>query len=118
MPSSIYDFEQYATACFQDSSRWDLFLSSIANVKYNVPKAKSITLTAADAANLPGIAALHLGSRYLWYVLLHYNGLYNSVEDVTPGMTINIPDITSLLAYLKRNTSATSAGFNNAVLVL
>ena len=112
MPSSIYDFEQFATTCQQDPTRWDLFLSSISNVKFNVPLAQTIVVQAADVANLPGIAARYLGSRYLWYVLLHYNGLYDSINDMYSGMTLNIPQRAPLLTYLRSQIAANGVNPN------
>lgn len=110
MTSSIYDFEQFAITCLQDRTRWDLFLSSIANVKFNVPVGKTILVESADVANLPGLSARYLGSRYLWYVILHYNGLYDSINDMYAGMQLNIPQIGPLLAYLK--TVRSTSGIN------
>lgn len=106
MPSSVYDFEQFATTCQQDSSRWDLFMSSIANVRFSVPIGQTIIVSTSDVANLPGIAARYIGSRYLWYVLLHYNGLYDSINDMYAGMSLNIPQIGPLIAYLKSKINA------------
>ena len=111
MSSSVYDFEQFAKVCQQDPGRWDLFVSSISNVKFNVPLGQTIVVESSDVANLPGLAARYLGSRYLWYVLLHYNGLYDSINDMYAGMTLNIPQISPLLTYLKSQANA-NVGIN------
>lgn len=116
MPSSIYDFEQFATVCQQDPTRWDLFLSSITNVKFNVPVARTIVVGPGDVANLPGLAARHLGSRYLWYVLLHYNGLYDSINDMYSGMSLNIPQVAPLMSYLKTQINANGVNPNQIVI--
>ena len=114
--SSIYDFEQFAVTCQQDPTRWDLFLSSISNVKFSVPVGQTILIETSDVANLPGLAARYLGSRYLWYVLLHYNGLYDSINDMYAGMQLNIPQLGPLLAYLKK--VKTSGGVNPNQIVI
>lgn len=116
MPSSVYDFEQFATVCAQDPTRWDLFISSVSNLRFNVPQAQSITLGSEDVANLPGLAAKYLGSRYLWYVLLHYNGLYDSINDLYSGMTLNIPQIGPLIAYLKSQVNANGVNPNQIII--
>lgn len=105
MPLSVFDFEQFSAPSEQDNTRWDLFQSTIVNVRFNVPVGLTVTLGSEDVGNLPGLAAKYLGSRYLWYVLLHYNGLYDPLEDTYAGMTLNIPQLAPLLAYLKRETN-------------
>lgn len=117
MPSSTYDFESYATVCAQDNGRWDILNNSINNIRFTVPAEKTITLTIDDVANLPGIAAKYLGSRFLWYVLLHYNGLYDSLNDLKPGMTLRIPQLDPLLNALK-NGSRGSSGLSNNLIVI
>ena len=116
MPFSVYDFEQFATVTSQDTSRWDLFLSSIGNVRFKVPVAQTLVIGSGDIANLPGLAAKYLGSRYLWYVLLHYNGIYDAINDMYPGMTLNIPQVAPLLSFLKTQVNAQSINPNQIVI--
>jgi hypothetical protein len=116
MPNSIYDFERLSEISTQDSTRWDILSSTIANVKYSVPVSDVITVTSANVADLPGLAATYLGSRYLWYTLLHYNGLYDSTEDIVPGMTLNIPDKHLLITYLKGKNKKLGVQLNNIIL--
>ncbi len=103
MASSIYDCENYLTLTESDNERWDIYDAAFKNLRYLVPASKTIVLTSADSANLPGIAATYLGSRFLWWALLAYNGLYDAIEDVGPGVTLNIPDPAALITFLKAN---------------
>ena len=116
MPSSTYDFESYASVCGQDAGRWDILNNSINNIRFTVPAENTITIKVGDEANLPGLAAKYLGSRYLWYVLLHYNGLYDALQDIKPGTTLRIPKIDPLLSALK-NGSAAAKGTNNMIVI-
>lgn len=97
---STYAIENFLKKSEQDPTRWDLFSTTVKNLRFSVPSYKAITLGPADSADLPGIAAQYLGSRYLWWVLLHYNGLYDSIEDVVAGMVLKIPDQAALISYL------------------
>lgn len=118
MPSSTFDYEQYATVCAQDTGRWDILKCSINNIRHTVPLATSITVGPAEVANLPGIAARYLGSRFLWFAILHYNGLYDSINDVKIGMTLNIPQLEPLLTALKSQSSASVSGNTNNLVVI
>ena len=109
MPGSNYDYEMYATPCNQDEGRWDILRCSVNNIRFTVPLAKTIEITAGDIADLPGLAARYLGSRYLWYALLHYNGLYDSIADVKVGTTLNIPQVEPLLNALRKKSAGSGA---------
>lgn len=67
-----------------------------------LPAATSVVVTSEWAANLPGLAAVYLGSKYLWWVLLHYNGLYDAVFDIKPGITLRVPDRDMLMTYMEQ----------------
>jgi hypothetical protein len=112
MPSSNYDYEMYATICAQDKGRWDILKCSINNIRFTVPLSQTIVVTASDIADLPGLAARYLGTRFLWYAILHYNGLYDSIADVSVGMTLNIPRLEPLLNALR--TSSAGSGNRNS----
>ena len=116
MPSNVNDFEQYATVDAGDSTKFDLFQSSIANIRFNVPLAQTITIQSEDVANLPSLAARYLGSRYLWYVLLHYNGMYDQIADMYPGMSLKIPQVGPTLTYLKNSALSTGIKPNSIIL--
>lgn len=119
MSNSTHDYENYGTVCAQDSGRWDILKCSINNIRFSVPCEKTIVVQAGDEANLPGLAAKYLGSRFLWYALLHYNGLYDSIHDVKPGMTLRIPKLDPLLNALKNGSagSASNSGTGNIIVI-
>lgn len=116
MPTNVNDFERYATIDAKDKTKIDLFASSIANIRFYVPIAKTVVIQSEDVANLPGLAAKYLGTRYLWYVLLHYNGMYDQIADMYPGMTLKIPQIGPTLTYLKNSALSTGIKPNSIVL--
>lgn len=118
MPSSSFDYERFATACAQDTERWDILKCSINNLRFTVPLATTIKVGPSEVANLPGIAARYLGSRFLWFAILHYNGLYDSINDVKVGMTLNIPQLEPLLTALKNQSAASASGNTNNLVVI
>lgn len=73
-----------------------------------VPVADIITIDASTESNLPGIAADRLNSRYLYWVLLLFNGLHDPIQDIRPGVKLKIPNYELLISYLKSRTAAQS----------
>lgn len=74
----------------------------------NLPSASTVQLDSTQAANLPGLADKYLGSPYLWWALLIYNGLDDPIRDVAVGLTLRIPDRDALMSYMlaRRNARA------------
>lgn len=84
-----------------DGGDLDVFGYRLKNVRFNVPIEKEVIVGAQDAHNLPGLAYIHLGDASLWHVLLDYNGLDDSINDIVPGIKLKIPKRTELLAYME-----------------
>lgn len=84
-----------------DGQALSVFSAKSKNMRFNVPTERTITLGSADAHNLPGIAHRFLGDKGLWWVLLEYNGLYDPIEDVQPGLILRIPSRSALITYLE-----------------
>jgi nucleoid-associated protein YgaU len=102
------DIENFLILTPNDNTRWDYLRSGITNLRYRVPIASTVVVGNGDEANLPGIAQRVLGDRFLWHVLLHYNGLYDALRDVVPGMVLNVPDRAILMRVLaQREDSST-----------
>lgn len=106
------DQENFLVLTTNDSTRWDYLKSGITNLRYKVPVASTVIVGNGDEANLPGIAQATLGDRFLWHVLLHYNGLYDSLRDVVPGMVLNVPDKAILLRVLAQREDSSSPATN------
>lgn len=82
-------------------------LSTYCNIRFAVRTASTFTVTAANMSNLPGIAYITLGSTDYWRVLLDYNGLYDPLTDIYPGLVLKIPDKAALTSILgKTNNSS------------
>lgn len=65
-----------------------------------------VTVDTRWAANLPGLAFAHLGSQYLWWTLLLFNGLNDPIRDVYPGVTLRIPDRDAMMTFLINRRAA------------
>lgn len=87
-----------------DGGDLDVFASKAKNMRFNVPAAKTITLSMADEHNLPGLAHQHLGDQSLWWVLLEYNGLQDPIKDIKAGLVMRIPSRRDLITYLETTT--------------
>jgi hypothetical protein len=70
-----------------------------------------ILVTAEWEANLPGLAESYLGSSRLWWAILMFNGLDDSIHGVRVGIKLRIPDRDSLLGYFT-NRRALTRGTN------
>ncbi len=88
----------------EDGQHFNVFDAAYSGMRFAIPVVKQLVVTSADAANLPGLANQYLGSVGLWWALLMFNGLSDPLNDVKPGIVLNIPDKTSLLSYLNRPT--------------
>lgn len=96
------------TTLTSDGQDNDIFNAKFKNMRFNIPTAKTITLTIADENNLPGLAEKYLGDKSLWWALLEYNGLYDAIEDVKAGNVLRIPSRTSLITYLETTTETST----------
>lgn len=83
-----YSYTNYATF----SNMWDTVLNKIRLLPYS----DIIQVDAQWQYNLPGMAAQYLGSTRRWWVILMYNGLYDPIDDIVPGIYLKIPDRNSL----------------------
>lgn len=101
--SSVFAMENFTP--FYSDGFPNIFDAAYTNMRFQVKAQTSITINAAWESNLPGLAAAYLGSRYLAWTLVMFNGLYDSVADVKPGTVIRIPDPTSLLQFLRTPAS-------------
>lgn len=89
-----------------DGTEFNVYDAKFKNVRFTVSVGKIITVDAGTEANLPLIAEREIGDKYLWWVLLDYNGLLDPIQDITPGVKLKIPDRAGLLAFLQRDTTS------------
>lgn len=89
----------------EDSLHLEIWTASFVDIHRFVPPARTLVVDRKYAANLPGMAAEFLGSRYLWWAILMYNGLADAINDVRPGVKLLIPDKDALVSYLQSRTS-------------
>jgi hypothetical protein len=84
---------------------WDAPFKDIA---FSVPSVETVMVDAQWTANLPGLAQEKLGSPFLWWAILMFNGLYDSIRDVQPGVQLRIPDRNRLMAFIQARQSENS----------
>lgn len=93
-----------------DGDHFNIWDAPFRDIHLRVPTSRVITIDASTQANLPGIAAEYLGSRYLWWALLFYNGITDPISGVYSGLILKVPDREALLVYLENRRSLNSAG--------
>ena len=86
----------------------DVWGARFANMRYSVQAVSTITIVSGYEANLPALAEKYLGDQNMWWILLQYNGLIDPIHDIRIGQVLRIPDRTSLISYLERQTQTTS----------
>jgi hypothetical protein len=100
------DIKNYAVPD-NTGTQWDYFSSAFKNIRFNVPINQQIQLTAADAANLPGLAFRYFGDTSWWRVILAFNGWSDPLSQVAAGVVMNLPTKAAVLQYLSSQTQNT-----------
>lgn len=81
-------------------NHWNQFDAPFTDLRFRIPIANEIVITAETESNLPLIAERELGDQSLWWTILHFNQLYDPVVDVFPGQRLKIPSRRELIAVL------------------
>lgn len=84
------------------SNTYNVFGSRYKNIRYNLRPYSTYVVTAKDVANLPGISFNVYGTTDLWHVILSFNGLSDPLNDLYPGLVLNIPNKSDVLALLSQ----------------
>lgn len=117
---SSYSYDQFTKAT-EDGGTINIWDAAFANLHLYVTTSETVTVDATWETNLPGLAAEKLGTRYLWWAILMYNGLIDPLRDIKPGVKLRIPDRSSLLSYMQTvlaSSSSTNYLPSNAVSML
>lgn len=107
--SSNYDFSKY-TPLDSTGTAYSVFKSAFKNIRFALATSSTYPITEADMANLPGIAYRAFGDVSWWYMLLAFNGIQDQLQEVYPGLILNMPSKSDAIAYLsaQQNTQLTT----------
>ena len=95
----------------QDGQHYNFWDASFKDMHLYVPESSRITVDSSMMANLPGIAASLLGSRYLWWAVLAFNpNVQDPLNDMVPGTVLRIPDARQLAVFIQSNASQQVSG--------
>jgi len=97
-----------------DRTQMDYLKAAYANLKYALVTVKTIVISDAFSANLPGLAYQELGDVGLWWALGLYNGLVDPISDLPTGTIINIFSVTDFLSFIQAVTQANTTGSSAA----
>ena len=104
MPREANDWAAY-TPLDNTYASYDVFNSAFKNIKFSVQNSTTYVVEQHDMANLPGIAYILYNDTSAWNIILRFNGLSDAVQDVYVGLVLNIPDKSSVIAYLSSQQS-------------
>jgi hypothetical protein len=90
-----------------DGTDLDIYTAKFKDIRFSVPASASVEIDASTESNLPYLAEKYLGDQNLWWIILEYNGLIDPIDDVSPGVTLLIPERRSVIAYLDANLNNT-----------
>ena len=93
------------------SQTYNIFKSKYKNLRYSLSPASVYKLQADDLANLPGLSFKLFGSTDYWRILLDYNGLYDPLNDLYPGLVLNVPSRSDLLTLLSSKDESIKKSF-------
>lgn len=106
-----YDYSRY-TPIDNTGSNYDIFRSAYKNIRFGLTTTTKMTISEADQANLPGLSYRLYGDTSLWRILLRFNGISDAIQDVYPGLVLNVPDKASIINYLSRQQANRQLTFN------
>jgi nucleoid-associated protein YgaU len=105
--SNDYDYSRY-TPVDNTGKAFTPFKSAYKNIRFALSVVGTYPVDESDMANLVGIAFKIYGDTSLWRMLLSFNGISNQVQDVYPGLILNYPSKSDVIAYLsKQQTNQT-----------
>lgn len=82
------------------SNTYSVFSSRYKNLRYKLHPESTYRVNQQDMANLPGISFNVYGTTDLWHAILSFNGLSDPLNDIYPGLVLQIPSKTALLSVL------------------
>ena len=85
-----------------------IFESPYKNLRFNVRIQEYVAVNSDWEANLPGLSFVKYGTTDYWRAILIANGLDDPINDVVAGMTLAIPYLADIQAYLSNNAADTS----------
>lgn len=105
-----YNYSRY-TPVDNTGKSYSPFKSAYKNIRFAMSPTSTYTIDEADMANLMGIAFRKYADISLWYALLAYNGIQDQVQQVYPGLVLQCPDKSAIIAYIsaqQNNNQASS----------
>lgn len=108
--STDYDYSKQ-TPLDNTGNDYSIFRSNYKNIRFALAPNGTYVINESDMANLPGIAFRYYGDVSMWRVLLAYNGLQDQIQEVYPGLILNIPSKTDVVKYLSAQQASQNPSF-------
>lgn len=94
-----FNYSNY-TPIDSTGTRYNPFKSAYKNIRFALAASGSHVINEADMANLPGLALRYFNDTSAWRVMLAFNGLQNAIQEVYPGLVLQIPSKDDVSKYL------------------
>lgn len=104
--STDYNYSRY-TPLDSTGLDYDVLKSAYKNLRFSLATTRKHSVTSADMANLPGIAHVYYGDVSLWRAIMTFNGLDDAIQDVYPGMQLNLFDKSALIDFISKQQKNT-----------
>lgn len=85
----------------------DYLSANYLNIRFLLKARDTYQVTTADSCNLPGIAHKVYGDKGYWWIIGMYNGIIDPVQDLVPGLVLQLPAISDINAMLSKQTAQT-----------
>jgi hypothetical protein len=108
--STDFDYSAH-TPVDNTGSEYSIFRSGYKNIRFAMSPTGTYPINESDMANLPGIAFRLYGDVSLWRILLAYNGFEDAIQEVVPGVILQVPSKSDVIKYISAQQASQSASF-------
>lgn len=97
--STDYDYSRF-TPLDNTGTAYNIFRSGFKNIRFALPVTQTLQIDESDIGNLAGLAFRIYGDTSLWRMILAYNGLNDPIQDMWPGMILQLPSKVAVISYI------------------
>ena len=104
---STYDWGNY-TPIDNTGDAYNAFKSAYVNIRFGPAVNNQYVVKQHDMCNLPGICYNLYADSSFWRGLISFNGIVDPMQEIYPGLVLNVPSKSDVIAYLSQNKQASN----------